>query len=208
MKLITLRIDEEEKARLEQLAERGNVTLSRALREGAGLYLAEQHAKLHRSRGGDATFHGVRRDQSGRPVSKATQPSPTEKARHRSLRRALYDHGLRVIRDAWGEGVNPAVVLAALGQWLTLVGRVYVSSSDEVGWEWFLRDYCSYSEESAQTVRDAIRLALIGQPSVDVSTLLDHLDAGFRRFLDDAEYQDLVRRAVLPTWHVLEGNAA
>ena len=71
MKLITLRIDPEEKARLDQLAEQGNITLSRALREGAALYLSDVHGKLHRARGGEATFFGVRRDRSGRGPQQA-----------------------------------------------------------------------------------------------------------------------------------------
>ena len=41
MKLIALRLDEDEKRRLEQLARDRNVTLSHALREGARIYLGE-----------------------------------------------------------------------------------------------------------------------------------------------------------------------
>lgn len=209
MKLITLRIDEEEKARLEQLAERGNVTLSRALREGAGLYLAERQAKSHRDRGGEATFHGVRRDESGRPITKPSKPTATEVKRLRSLRKEVYEHGLGSIRAAWEDGVDSNVVLGALGQWLSLVGRVYVSNGDETGWDWFLRDYCGYTDETtSRSARDAIRAALIRPGQVDVPTLLDRLDAGFRRFLTEARDQELVRRAVLPTWHVLQESVA
>ena len=209
MKLITLRIDEEEKARLEQLAERGNVTLSRALREGAGLYFAERQAKSHRGRGGEATFHGVRRDPSGRPITKPSKPTPTETKRLRSLRKGLYEQGLGAIRAAWDDGVDAAVVLGAVGQWLSLVGRVYVSNGDETGWDWFLRDYCGYDDETAsQAARDGIRGALIRPGQVDVPAFLDRLDAGFRRFLNEAEHQELVRRAVLPTWHVLQDSVA
>ena len=32
------------------------------------------------------------------------------------------------------------------------------------------------------------------------------IDAGFRRLLDDVEKLELVRRAVLPAWQVLEGE--
>jgi len=41
MKIMTLRISEDEKERLDQLARDRNVTLSMALREGAKLYLAD-----------------------------------------------------------------------------------------------------------------------------------------------------------------------
>ena len=209
MKLITLRIDEEEKARLEQLAERGDVTLSRALREGAALYFAERQARNHRGRGGEATFHGVRRDPSGRPITKASKPTPTEAKRLRGLRKGLYEQGLGAIRAAWDDGVDTAVVLGAVGQWLSLVGRVYVSNGDETGWDWFLRDYCGYVDDaSSGAARDGIRGALIRPGQVDVPALLDRLDAGFCRLLNEAEQQELVRRAVLPTWHVLQDSVA
>ncbi len=204
MKIITLRIDEEEKARLEQLAERGNVTLSRALREGAGLYLGDIQAKAHRKRGGDVTFHGIRRDQSGRPVGERTAPTATERTRLTSLRNYLYDNALVPLRDAWDEGADVLLVLPATGHWLSLVGRVYVGSGDETGWYWFLRDYCGYLDEEAPAVQRMLRGAFSPAAHGDVSALLDRLDAGFRRFLKDAENQQLVRRAVLPTWHVLE----
>jgi hypothetical protein len=205
MKLITLRIHEEEKARLEQLADRGNVTLSRALREGAALYLSELQGKAHRARGGEATFHGIRRDTSGRVLNEPSAATPTERARLASLRSHLHDHGLQVIRESWDAGATSPLILAALGQWLSLVGHVYVSNSGEVGWDWFLRDYCGYSSSNeSAAVRRAIRAALINEVDVDISLLLDTLDAGFRRFLRDAEQQEPVRRAVLPTWHVLE----
>jgi hypothetical protein len=205
MKLITLRIDEEEKARLEQLAERGDVTLSRALREGAALYLRDLQGRAHRARGGDATFHGLRRDKSGRPLDEPSEPTATERARVRSLRRKLHDHGLNGIRDAWDRGAGTTVLLAALGQWLSLVGHVYVSRGDEIGWDWFLRDYCGYATpESSAEVRRIIRSGLIDPVEVDLASLLENFDAGFRRLIKDAEHQELVRRAVLPTWQVLE----
>jgi predicted DNA-binding protein len=207
MKLITLRIDEEEKARLEQLAERGNVTLSRALREGAALYLYSAQGRLHRVRGGDTTFHGVRRDKLGRARNKRSSPTKTERARLNSLSVKLYEHGLGSIRQAWNDGVEPAIVLASVGQWLSLVGYIYVSSADEIGWDWFLRDYCGFATaESSEAARREIRAALLRPVDVDVSTLLDTLEAGFRRLMGDAEQQELVRRAVLPTWHVVEQN--
>jgi predicted transcriptional regulator len=46
MKLVALRLDEEEKLHLQELAAQRNVTLSYALREGARLYLGEK--KGHR----------------------------------------------------------------------------------------------------------------------------------------------------------------
>src|SRR5436190_753218 len=95
MKIITLRIDEEEKARLEQLAEAGDVTLSRALREGAALYLRDLQGRMNRSRGGDATWYGVRRDKRGRPRTKGSDPTPMAAKRAAQMRAALYDRGLR-----------------------------------------------------------------------------------------------------------------
>jgi hypothetical protein len=205
MKLITLRIDEEEKARLDQLAARGNITLSRALREGAALYLRDLQGKAHRARGGGTTFHGVRRDSSGRALGQRSAPTAIERERLGTLRTRLYEHGLKTIRESWNRDGNATIVIAALGQWLSLVGHVYVSNGDEVGWDWFLRDYCGYpTAESSEAVRRVIRTALIGSVEVDVPSLLDSLDAGFRRFMEEAEVLEPVRRAVLPTWHVLE----
>jgi hypothetical protein len=205
MKLITLRIDEAEKARLEQLAERGDITLSRALREGAGLYLMELQAKAHRKRGGDTTFHGIRRDKAGRTMSEPSTPTATEIERLERLRAGLYDTGLVGLRQAWDNGVPPSIVLGGIAQWLSLVGRVYVSSGDETGWAWFLRDYCGYADEkAAKALCAAIGGGLIRPVDIDVSALLDRLETGFRRLIKDAEHQELVRRVVLPTWQVLE----
>src|SRR6476660_10390169 len=120
MKIISLRIDEEEKARLEQLAEAGDVTLSRAFREGAALYLKDFQGRLHRARGGDATWWGLRRDKQGRPLSKRSDPTPSAAKRSMSLRTALYDRGLLSIREAWESGAKPATVLSALAHWLDL----------------------------------------------------------------------------------------
>jgi predicted transcriptional regulator len=44
MKLICLRLDEDEKARLQELAAERNLTLSYVLREGARLYLEDRSA--------------------------------------------------------------------------------------------------------------------------------------------------------------------
>jgi hypothetical protein len=206
MKLITLRIDEEEKARLEQMAEAGDVTLSRALREGAALYLSDRRAKVHRAKGGDSTFHGVRRDELGRVLNKPSKPTAGERATVRSLRLALHENGLGSIRHAWDSGVDAAVVLAALGQWLSLVGEVYVSNPTDIGQTWFLRDYCpQYAEsQAADGLCRHIKGALFETPMLDVGALLDAMSSGVVRLLEDAEHQELVRRAVLPTWRVLE----
>jgi hypothetical protein len=205
MKLITLRISEDEKARLEHLAEAQDVTVSRALREGALLYLSDARGRLHRVLGGDTTFHGVRRDKIGRTLTEASEPTKSEVAVVAGMRTALQGRALGAIRDAWDRGEDPSVVLAALGQWLDLVGEVYVSSPDETGWDWFLRDYCvGYSDpEVRRGLRSAVRGALIREPSVEVGAVIESLDGGMTRLLRDAERQSLVRRAILATWKVL-----
>jgi len=205
MKLIALRIDEEQKARLEQLAEERDVTLSRAFREGAVLYLNEVREKAHRARGGDVTFLGVRRGKDGRPLNKPSRPTAGEQKRVRQLREEMYERGLGTIRTAWEAGAPPAVVLAAVAQWLSLVGQLYVSNGGEVGWDWFLRDYCpGYgTPEASADLREAIRGCLVVDQSVDLRVVIDSLSAGFVRLLDDAEAQDAVRRAILPAWDVV-----
>jgi hypothetical protein len=206
MKLIALRIDEEEKARLEQLAEAGDVTLSRALREGASLYLTGLHGRAHRMRGGRATFHGVRRDKKGRALNTRSSPTAGEREQLRSMRESLLDDALGSIQTAWDNGERPGVVLAAAGQWLSLVGEIYVSNPGEPGWDWFLHDYCeAYAEPAkSESLRTEIKAALLRGTDLNVGAVLEALDAGFRRFLDETESQEIVRRAVLPTWHVLE----
>jgi hypothetical protein len=210
MKIITLRIDEEEKARLEQLAEAGDVTMSRAFREGAALYLKDFQGRLHRARGGDATWLGLRRDKHGRPLSKRSDPTPSATKRVVSLRAALYDRGLLSIRDSWESGTKPAVVLSAVAHWLDLVGQVYVSQPNEIGWDWFLRDYCKeYGEPSARLeLRTEIEAALTRGTTLNVAAVLASLETGFLRLIDDATNQEIVRRAVLPTWNVLEKRLA
>lgn len=210
MKLIALRIDEEEKARLEQMAEERDVTLSRALREGAALYLSELRQKAHQARGGDATFHGVRRDEAGRRLNRPSKPSAGEVERVRRLREALLVRGLGSIRAAWDRGAAPAVVAGALAQWLSLVGRVYVSNEGFVGWTWFVRDYCPgyRSREAAVALCNTIRGGLVAESTLEVEAALDAVSIGFLRLLEDAETQELVRRAVLPSWDVLERELA
>jgi hypothetical protein len=210
MKLIALRIDEEEKARLEQLAEERDVTLSRALREGAALYLSDLREKTHKARGGDATFLGVRRDKDGRRLNKPAPASKRDRQRIGQLRRALYDHAFDSIRHAWQEGASSAVVLGALGQWLSVVGLVYVANEGEVGWDWFLRDYCTgyRSGDASAALRREIRVALVQDVSVDVGAILDSLGTGFLKLLEDAEALELVRRQILPAWEVFERGLA
>jgi hypothetical protein len=206
MKLIALRIDEEEKARLEQLAEEGDVTLSRALREGAALYLGELQTKRHKAKVGNATFLGVRRDASGRNINKSSRPTKGELERLARMQRALRDQGLERIGRAWVSGTHASVVLGAVAQWLSLVGRLYVSNETDVGWHWFLRDYCApYAEPAAaDRVCQQLKGAVVSAPDLDVAGLLDALDYGLRRLLSDCEQQELVRRAVLPAWSVVE----
>jgi hypothetical protein len=208
MKIITLRIDEEEKARLEQLAEAGDVTLSRALREGAALYLKDFQGQLHRGRGADATWHGIRRDKQGRPRTERTDPTPGAAKRAARMRAALYDRGLLSVREAWESGAKPSVVMSSLAQWLDLVGQVYVGQPNEIGWTWFLRDYCpGYEEpEAREALSRELEGALVRGATVNVGAVLGAIEAGFQRMMDDAEHQEYVRRAVLPAWEVLEGR--
>jgi hypothetical protein len=206
MKLVTLRIDEDEKARLEQLAEERDVTLSRAFREGAALYLDELREKAHKARGGNVTFLGVRRDREGRTLNRPSEPTAGEARRVRDLADGIERRGLAKIRAAWEAGAPSSLALAALGQWLSVIGRLYVSNSGEVGWDWFLRDYCPGYEapEASERLRRLIRSAAVSQPSVDVRAVLDSVGAGCARLLHDAETQDAVRRAILPAWVAFE----
>lgn len=210
MKIITLRIGEEEKARLEQLAEAGDVTLSRAFREGARLYLKEFQGRVHRVRGGAVTFWDVRRDSEGRPLTPRSEPTTGEAQRVARLRAGLYERGLLSIREAWESGAKPTVVLSSIAHWLDLVGEMYVSQPNEIGWSWFLRDYCaSYAErEVREEFRREIEGALIRGTTLNVGVVLDALETGLLRLLDDAEHQEFVRRAVLPMWDVLEKRLA
>src|SRR5260221_8330588 len=141
MKIITLRISEDEKARLEHLAERGDVTLSRALREGAALYLGDLHGRLHAVRGGRTTFHGLRRDKGGATLTPGSEPAANERATVERARVAL-SAGLDRIRESWLAEEAEAVVLAALRTWLSLVGETYCGNERFIGWRWLFRDYC------------------------------------------------------------------
>jgi hypothetical protein len=206
MKLITLRISEEEKARLEHLAERGNVTLSRALREGAALFLSDAHGKVHAARGGRTTFHGVRRNQEGIPLTSPSKPTKRERALLVSLTRALHDSALGAIRDAWLAEGDARIVLGALSQWLNLIGELYASNAGYIGWSWFVKDYCpGYSTPAARDELSRLAHAgLVTGYEDDLTAILEALDEGMERFLRDVEQQDRVRRAVLPVWQVME----
>jgi len=206
MKIITLRIDPEEKARLDQLAEAGDVTLSRALREGAALYLNDLQGKLGRARGRGVTWHGIRRDASGRPTNARSKPTARQVTLIETLRAKLYDDGLRLIRRTWADGTEPRVALASLAQWLSVVGKIYVSDSGEIGWSWFLRDYGGpfAGPEASTVLRRELHASIMREPTVSIAAVLDALDEGFLRMLSDVESQNLVRRAVLPAWEVLE----
>jgi hypothetical protein len=126
------------------------------------------------------------------------------------LREAVYGTGLKSIRTAWEAGSGSGVVLGALGQWLSIVGRVYAANEGEAGWDWFMRDYCAGygSPEASAELRRVIRYALVDGESVDIGAVLDSLGAGFLRLLDDAQTQELVRRQVLPAWQVFERGLA
>jgi hypothetical protein len=207
MKIITLRIDEEEKARLEQLAQRGNITLSRALREGAALYLGDLQGRIHAARGGRTSFHGVRRNRAGAPVTEASEPTRQERAGIESLALSL-TKGLARVRDAWLAEEDTGVVLAAVGSWLSLVAQLYCGNESFVGWSWFLKDYCPGFQDSAHRERAhaVIRTALIRDDGFDIEGLLESLQAGLDAMLHEVQSQDRVRRAVLPSWLVLKST--
>src|SRR5438094_724948 len=124
MKLVTLRIDEDEKERLESLAERRDVTLSRAFREGAILFLSGLVERAKDGPGAHETFHGIRRDREGRRLTRRSAANKTDTEHLRELREALHERALGSIREAWEARDSSDVVVAALGQWLGLVGYV------------------------------------------------------------------------------------
>lgn len=179
---------------------------SSPFREGAVLYLNELREKAHKARGGDVTFLGIRRDEAGRTLEKPSKPTAGERERLRRMAEGLQDRGLGEIRAAWEAGTSSRVVLAALGQWLSLVGQLYVSNAGEVGWDWFLRDYCpGYETPGASAeLRRMIRASLVTESPVDLRVILDSLSAGCMRLLHDTETQNAVRRTVLPAWVVLD----
>lgn len=115
-----------------------------------------------------------------------------------------------MIRRMWADGTEARVALAALAQWLSVVGQIYVSDSGEIGWSWFLRDYGGpfASSEASAVLRRELRASILRESTVNVAAVLDALDEGFQRLLIDVESQNLVRREVLPAWEVLERELA
>lgn len=208
MKIITVRIDEEEKARLEHLAERSNVTLSRALREGAALYLGDLLERRDAPREARTTVGTVRRDKSGAADSTST-PSAGERAMAGRLQAAL-GNGLSRVRDSWLADDDERVVLAALRNWLSLVGRIYARDETYAGWSWFLEDYCpGYDEKPARDALEKVtRAALVKDAETDVGALIEPLRAGLEALLSDIRTQEPVRRAVLAAWKLLEQDLA
>jgi len=64
---------------------------------------------------------------------------------------ALYERGLLSIQEASEAGLKPALVLSAVGRWLELVVQVYADQPNEIGWSWFLNDYCpDYADAEAR----------------------------------------------------------
>jgi hypothetical protein len=124
------------------------------------------------------------------------------------LRSHMYDGGLQSLRRSLDVGADAGVVLAGLGHWLDIVGKLYAAERSEIGWSWFVKDYCpGYSEDGAGgELRRLVRNSLVGDTEGNLAAILDAIDAGFRRLLDDVEKLELVRRAVLPAWQVLEGE--
>ena len=101
-------------------------------------------------------------------------------------------------------------MLSAIGSWLELVGRVYADQPNEIGWSWFLQDYCTefVEREARDELRTEIEAGLIRGTTLNIGAVLSSLESGFLRFMDDAEHQDFVRRAVLPAWEVFEKRLA
>jgi hypothetical protein len=73
-----------------------------------------------------------------------------------------------------------------------------------------MRDYCPpYSDpDVAEQLCRQINGSLLSAPHFDVAGLLDALDHGLERLLSDCEQQELVRRAVLPAWSVMQRKFA
>jgi hypothetical protein len=139
-------------------------------------------------------------------LNKRTRPAAGELTAVRSLGAALKDSGLASIRRAWVGGADPQVVLRALGQWLSTVGEVYVGNPTGVGWSWFIKDYCgpNIDSDGVALLYRQIAGGLFAVPALDVAAVPDMMRDGVARFLEDAEYHEIVRREVLQRWRVLE----
>lgn len=206
MKLITLRIDEEEKARLEQLAEENSVTLSRVLREGARLWFGDAREKVHRARGMPATQLGLRRRKDGSALEDKVAPTPAEADRIARLRKALYERGVASLREAATTDAPPAVLLAGAAEWLRLVSRIYAGHESAKVWDWFVGDYCRpFAEtERFEQLRRDLTVGLVSGVTLNPRVVIEALDEAFLWLLDDLEGHDVVRRGVLPRWQLLE----
>lgn len=206
MKLITLRIDEEEKARLDQLAEEHEVTLSRVLREGARLWFGDVKEKVHRAKGMPATQLGLRRRKDGRAIDAPTAPTPGQAERIARLRKALYDRGIASLREAAATDVPPAVLLASAAEWLRLVSRIYAGHESSRVWDWFVGDYCRpFAEpEKFDQLRRDLTVGLLAGVSLNPRVVIEVFDEAFLWLLEDLEGHEVVRLGVLPRWQVLE----
>jgi hypothetical protein len=206
MKLITLRIDEEEKVRLEQLAEANNVTLSRVLREGARLWFGDVRERVHRAKGMPATQLGVRRRKDGAALDKAVPPTPAQAERIARFRKALYDRGIASLREATTTDAPPAVLLAGAAEWLRLVSQVYAGHESSKVWDWFVGDYCRpFAEpERFEQLRRDLTVGLVSGVTLNPRVVVEALDEAFLWLLDDLEAHEVVRLGVLPRWQVLE----
>jgi hypothetical protein len=201
MKLIALRMDEEEKARLEHLASERDVSLSVALREGARLYLGDVKVNLHRRKGEPVTWHGVRRRKDGTSVDEPKPATSRQVAQIRALEKALVERGLGSIRRSWDAGASPAVIVAAIGQWLRVIGQMY--TQEPTRWDLMLVDYVEgFDVEAVPDLRRDFEHALTDGVVVNPGELLDTLEAATKRLVQDLYDHEEVRRSVLISWGV------
>lgn len=138
-------------------------------------------ARVHKARGGGTTFHGLRRDEQGRPLNKRSRPTPGELEAISRMREQLGGFGLGAVRGAWADRTGRGVVLAALTEWLSIIGEIYAGNPTEVGIDWFLHDYCSgYSEPSQSAeLRRQLQSALMRPVDVNMKFVLDSVEEGF-----------------------------
>ena len=204
MKLVALRMNEEEKARLEQLASERHVTLSTALREGAKLYLEDARGGVHRSKGEPITWLGVRRRKDGRAVDAPHPPTAREATLIRAVHAGLGERGLRSIRESWDAGTSPSVIAAAISQWLQVVGTLYCRQASR--WDVFLIDYAEeYGDfEAVGRLRRELVHALTDGVVLNPTTVLDSLSKALDWLIRDLNDHEAVRRNVLTSWSVFQ----
>lgn len=201
MKLIALRMDEDEKARLEHLASERDISLSMALREGARLYLGDVKVNLHRLKGEPVTWHGVRRRKDGTSVDEPKPATSRQAAQIRALEKALVERGLGSIRRSWDGGASPAVIVAAIGQWLRVAGLLY--TLEPTRWDLMLVDYAEdFDAEAVPDLRRELETALTDGVVLNPGELLDMLEAAAKRLVQDLYDHEDVRRSVLISWGV------